>query len=102
MILRNVIAILFTALLAVGSALAPTQAQGRTFIRDAEIESIIRSYATPLFQAAGLNPQAVDIYLIQDRSLNAFVAGGQNIFIHTGLLIRAEDPLQPAPRNIGP
>ncbi len=83
-----------TVLLALGAALAPADAQGRSFIRDAEIESIIRSYATPLFRAAGLNPKAVDIYLIQDPSLNAFVAGGQNIFIHTGLLIRAEDPLQ--------
>jgi predicted Zn-dependent protease len=87
---------MFAALLAILAPLAPTpaQAQGRTIIRDAEIENIVRSYATPLFQAAGLNPQSVDVYLIQDRSLNAFVAGGQNIFIHTGLLIRAEDPLE--------
>ncbi|MDX1711121.1 MAG: M48 family metalloprotease [Rhodovibrionaceae bacterium] len=60
------------------------------FIRDAEIEETIRTYATPLFQAAGLNPNAVDVYLIQEDSLNAFVAGGQNIFLHTGLLVRAE------------
>ncbi len=92
--MRNVFAIVFTVLIAIGNALAPTEAQGRTIIRDAEIESIIRGYATPLFQAAGLNPRAVDIYLIQDRTLNAYVSGGQNIFIHTGLLIRAEDPLQ--------
>lgn len=94
MSLRNVFAFMGTVLLALGVTLAPMQAQGRTIIRDAEIESIIRSYATPVFQAAGLNPQAVDIYLIQDRTLNAYVSGGQNIFIHTGLLIRAEDPLQ--------
>ena len=92
MFLRNVVAFMGMVLLALGVTLAPMQAQGRTIIRDAEIESIIRSYATPVFQAAGLNPQAVDIYLIQDRTLNAYVSGGQNIFIHTGLLIRAARP----------
>jgi predicted Zn-dependent protease len=87
---------LLAALLLVLALLAPAQAraQGQKIIRDAEIESIIRGYATPLFQAAGLNPQAIDVYLIEDRSLNAFVAGGLNMFIHTGLLIRAENPLQ--------
>jgi predicted Zn-dependent protease len=76
--------------------LAPVQAraQGQKIIRDAEIESIIRGYATPLFQAAGVTPQSIDVYLIEDRSLNAFVTGGLRMFIHTGLLIRAENPLQ--------
>ncbi len=30
------------------------------------------------------------LYLVNDRSLNAFVTGGQKMFIHTGLLMRAE------------
>lgn len=61
-------------------------------IRDAEIENIIRSLAIPVFQAAGLNPDFVRIRLIQDKNLNAFVAGGQNIFIHTGLIVTAAGP----------
>jgi predicted Zn-dependent protease len=71
-------------------------AQGRPLqlIRDQEIETIIRIYATPLFQAAGLDPRGVNVYLVQDSSLNAFVMGGQNLFIHTGLLMTAEDPLE--------
>lgn len=68
-------------------------AQGaRIMIRDAEIENIIRSLAVPLFQAAGLNPASVRIRLIQNKSLNAFVAGGQNIFIHTGLILNTKGP----------
>jgi predicted Zn-dependent protease len=83
------------AALALGAAqVGPAFAQGPQLIRDAEIEQTIKTFATPLFQAAGLNPNAVDVYLIQDDSLNAFVAGGQNIFLHTGLLIRAETPEQ--------
>jgi predicted Zn-dependent protease len=67
-------------------------AQGRqiTFIRDAEIEDSLRSWSAPVFRAAGLSPDAVTIYIIQDNTLNAFVAGGQNVFLHTGLLQRSE------------
>lgn len=63
-------------------------------IRDAEIENTIRTYATPLFDAAGLNAADVNIYLINDSSLNAFVAGGLNLFIHTGLLMRSQNANQ--------
>jgi predicted Zn-dependent protease len=72
---------------------APAFAQGgRNIIRDAEIEGIIRAYSAPLFVEAGLNPEDVQIRLIQDSTLNAFVAGGQNIFIHTGLLLQSKGP----------
>ncbi len=77
----------------VTSALAQ-QTQRRSFIRDAEVENTIRAYATPLFQAAGLDPEAVRIHLLVDPSLNAFVAGGLNMFFHTGLLIRSENANQ--------
>ena len=63
-------------------------------IRDAEVEDTIRAFATPLFNAADLDPEAVNVYLINDNRLNAFVAGGMNIFVNTGLLMRSESPLQ--------
>ncbi|MGE5548035.1 MAG: M48 family metalloprotease [Solirubrobacterales bacterium] len=58
------------------------------------MENTIRTFATPLFQAAGLDPDAVRLHLLEDKSLNAFVANGQNMYLHTGLLIRAENPNQ--------
>ncbi|MDJ0683617.1 MAG: M48 family metalloprotease [Alphaproteobacteria bacterium] len=72
------------------------QAQGRTvsLIRDTEIENTIRVYTAPIFKAAGLNPSFVRIHLVNDPSLNAFVANGQRIYIHTGLLMRADNPGQ--------
>ena len=87
---------LAAALIGILAAVIPNHAESRDrqFIRDAEVENTIRTYATPLFQAAGLSPQAIDVYLVKDNSLNAFVTPGLNMFIHTGLLIRAEDPLQ--------
>ncbi len=68
------------------------QKRGLPLIRDAEIEGLMRLYTRPIFKAAGLNPKAVKVYLINDSRLNAFVAGGQRIFIHTGLLQQAKTP----------
>ena len=67
---------------------SPARAQKISLIRDAEIENTIRQFATPVFSAAKLNPQAVKIYLVRDNTLNAFVAGGQRVFINTGLLTK--------------
>ena len=93
--MRSIKRFLAVLIVASGAGLAPdARAQGFSLIRDAEIEHTIRVYSTPLFQAAGLSPQAIDVYLIQDKTLNAFVTGGSNMFINTGLLIRAEDPAQ--------
>lgn len=72
----------------------PASAQSISLIRDTEIESIIRGYATPVFLAAGLDPTNVRIYIVNDRQINAFVAGGQNLFINTGLLMQSTDANQ--------
>ena len=73
---------------------SPTETVARnvTFIRDAEVENTIKVYATPLFQAAGLEPSAIRIYIVKDKTLNAFVAGGQKLFVNTGLLMHSPDP----------
>jgi predicted Zn-dependent protease len=69
-------------------------ARNTTLIRDAEIENTIRTYSTPVFKAAGLDPRSINIYIVNDSSLNAFVAGGQNLFIHTGLITRSNTASQ--------
>lgn len=74
------------------AALAPGAAQAQGLIRDAEIEQTLRVYSEPLLTAAGLEADDVDLFIIEDSSLNAFVAGGQNIFVHTGLILAAERP----------
>lgn len=42
------------------------------------------------FAAAGLNPKNAGVYIVNDDSINAFVAGGQTIFIHSGLITHAK------------
>jgi predicted Zn-dependent protease len=71
----------------------PLQAQqGPNLIRDAEIEGLMRLYSKSIFKAAHINPDAVKVYLIADPRINAFVAGGQRIFINTGLITRSSSP----------
>lgn len=69
-------------------------AQSLRLIRDTEIEETIKAESAPVLRASGLNPDAVHFYLVADKELNAFVAAGQNIFLHTGLIEETETPNQ--------
>lgn len=60
-----------------------------SLIRDAEIEHALLTLASPIFAASGVNPRAVSFHLVNDRGLNAFVMGGQNIYFNTGLIVQA-------------
>lgn len=68
------------------------QSQAQSLLRDTEIEETLREFSTPLLRAGGLNPRSVDIYIVNDSELNAFVTRGQNIFLHSGLIMRADTP----------
>lgn len=77
------------ALLAAVSLMAqPATAQ--SVLRDAETEALLQEMAEPLAQAAGLAPGNIQIVLINDPSINAFVAGGQVVYIHSGLIDAAD------------
>ena len=67
------------------------KAQNLNLIQDAEIELYIREWIEPIIKVAGLNPNAVNVYIVNDETINAFVAGGQNIFINTGLILKAKE-----------
>src|SRR5580704_6321360 len=69
-----------------------TQALAVPLIRDAEIEHTLRSYADPIFRVDGLKPSAIHLFLVEDDSINSYVAGGANMFIYTGLIERCATP----------
>ncbi len=69
-------------------ATKPVAAQ--SILRDAETEALLQEMVDPLSEAAGLGEGAVKVYLINDNSINAFVAGGQRIYVHTGLIAAAD------------
>ena len=70
----------------------PVYAQGQrpSIIRDTEIEAIFKEWSEPLLKAAGMGEDSVNIILVQSPQVNAFVAGGANIFFFTGLLQKTE------------
>ncbi|GFE75922.1 MULTISPECIES: M48 family metalloprotease [Novosphingobium] len=82
-------AALFLSLLALlGWSAAPASAQ--SILRDAETEALLKDMSRPLIKAAGLDPNHVDIVLINDSSVNAFVAGGQAVYVNSGLINQAD------------
>lgn len=80
------------ALALIAAQTGPVAGQDLPLIRDAEIEGLMRQYTRPIFKAAGINPGAVQVSLVRHPSINAFVAGGQRIFIFTGLLAESSTP----------
>lgn len=83
---------LFACMAFVWAFTGATHAQG--LIRDAEIEQTLREWTDPILEVADLEPADVQIYIINDRSMNAFVANGQRIHIHAGLVMAADDSSQ--------
>ena len=69
-------------------------AERLVLIRDAETETLLHDFAVALYQAAGLNPRTIRIFLVRDRAINAFVTTGNRMFIHTGLLMRTDSALE--------
>ena len=63
-----------------------------SIIREAETEKLLRDICYPIFKIAGLDSKNLKIYIVNDSSINAFVASGQNIFINTGLIKKFSDP----------
>lgn len=93
--LHRIICAFVGVALLVSSLALIAQAQSRrplSLIRDAEIEGYLKEWAAPVIKAADLDPESVKFILVQDSNINAFVAGGQNVFLYTGLLMKSRNP----------
>jgi len=86
--LRAGFRLILTASLFAGALLANAAAQAQSLIRDAEIERTLAKIARPLFKAAGVSPGRMEVLVVNDSSLNAFVVNDRTIFIHSGLIMR--------------
>ena len=98
--MKRIISLLLGALFLAASVLpfaaTPVAAQRGQIklIRDSEIEDMLRSWGRPVFAYAGLTPETFKFHLVDDSQLNAFVIGGQQMFLNTGLLMKSEHPGQ--------
>ncbi|QNA86994.1 M48 family metalloprotease [Sphingomonas sp. So64.6b] len=81
----------FIAGLAASILLWAQPAYAQSILRDAETEAMFNDMSRPLIIAAGLSPRNVRVVLINDDSINAFVAGGQTVYVHSGLIQAADN-----------
>lgn len=86
--MRTVLVSLLLTVIVLCPAIA--NAQGLSIIRDTEIERALKDWASPVMRAAGLSDNQVDIVLVNDSTVNAFVAGGANLFMYAGLIQEAD------------
>ena len=80
--------VLLTLLAMIAIAARPAMAQ--SILRDAETEALFQDMMDPLLVAAGLRPGQVQVHLLGDPSINAFVAGSQDIYVFSGLIEAAD------------
>jgi len=85
---RAVIRVLLTVVAVIALAARPALAQ--SILRDAETEALFQDMMDPLVTAAGLQRGQVRVHLLGDSSINAFVAGSQDIYVFSGLIEAAD------------
>ena len=89
--LRLVPALRIACALLVSATLATEPVLAQSVLRDAETEQFLEDITAPLAVSAGLGPRAVKLILVNDSSINAFVAQGQAIYINSGTIERADN-----------
>lgn len=67
-------------------------AHAASLINDTEIENYLTELITPIATAANIPKNRLNIYVVHDDDFNAFVRGGEDVFIYTGLLTRITSP----------
>ena len=87
--MTRLLRLLMAGILLFFAAARPAMAQ--EILRDSETELLFKDISDPLIDAAGLDPKSVRVVLIKDSEINAFVAQGQVVYIHSGLLATADN-----------
>lgn len=63
-----------------------------SLINDTEIESVVTEIVSPIATAAKIGDGRMRIHIVNDDDFNAFVMGGEDVYIYTGLLSRIKSP----------
>jgi predicted Zn-dependent protease len=87
--MTRLLRLLMAGILLFFAAARPAMAQ--EILRDSETELLFKDISDPLIKAANLDPKSVRVVLIKDSEINAFVAQGQVVYIHSGLLTNADN-----------
>jgi predicted Zn-dependent protease len=88
---RMLMLALMLATVAVRPAMAQSDDAGPSVLRDSETEALFKDVSRPLIKAGGLDPNSVQVVLLNDPEINAFVATGQTVYIQSGLIQAADN-----------
>lgn len=83
--MRKIIVFLLSVFL-----IAPTY--GASQINDTETEKLLMELIGPLGTAANIPNGRLKIHIIDDDDFNAFVSGGEDVYVYTGLLKQIKTP----------
>jgi len=90
-LMRMVMLALMLGLALARPASAAEEKEGPSALRDSETELLFRDISAPLVRAAKLDPRNVRVILLNDREINAFVAGTQDVYVNSGLILASDN-----------
>jgi len=61
-------------------------------LNDSETTETINRIIAPLCEAAGIPSKKINLYIVIDKDINAFVMRGGDLFLNTGLITAFNDP----------
>ena len=67
-------------------------ARAVSIINDTETENLLTELITPLATAANIPDGRLRVHIVNDDDFNAFVMGGDDVYIYTGLLKQIKTP----------
>lgn len=74
------------------SILFAFSANAASLINDTEIERVLTELVSPLAAAAEIPEGRLKVHIINSDDFNAFVMGGEDVYIYTGLLTQIKSP----------
>lgn len=67
-------------------------ARAASIINDTETERVITELIAPLAKAANIPDGRLRVHIVGDNQFNAFVMGGEDVYVYTGLLTQIKSP----------
>lgn len=74
------------------SVIFATPGYAASLINDTETERVITDLIAPLAAAADIPDGRLRVHIVGDNQFNAFVMGGEDVYVYTGLLTQIKSP----------
>jgi predicted Zn-dependent protease len=74
------------------ASLTSNAENGISLIGDTEIEDYVSIILSDILKVNSIEPSKVELYIVKEDSINAFVYDGLKVFVNIGLIINASSP----------